>query len=1397
MSEAEAEEQRRRRESRQQTEAARRKVASEESARRAAAEAERRREARENWEREQRLRAFRQRALAELPPPPLDPRPQFRRLVQASAEQPDWADHRYQARKARYAARQRQLRHEQLEPLRQVAAAVGARLLRQLRAARDFWRASPENRASIEDELSFRQEAALRERRMIQVQRSATEDMRFRWRAALQEKRELGRRLQEQAPPELPLETQRLQLRLQLRADEQRLRAAQTREQAAATRRQKLLLQKTQLDQQELSGDTPDQRQKAREQELAAQQSRRREARLQRAGIALRRSARAFAGALPAGARWLQIRLEAPPLPPLLPGADLRGCRLEDLDLRGKDLRGAQFQRASLVGADLRGADLRGADLSEADLTDARLSGANMRDVCLDRAILDQTLMDGVDLTGASFEYVQAQSVRGLDSVTRARIRAQAATHNEDRVTLASAAIVAGTLAAGLLLYLGVQWIRQDEVDPGKLEQAASDAQRTGRTGEASENFAALAAQQELPDQKVNFLLEAASAAEESKDPARTLELLELAMAAAAEGPMEVTVRLRLARAQARAELRTDAEAQYRSLLDRIDLEPTQRAEALVGLAGTLTEGQDAEVTRLQTELLESGATDLERSALALALADGWAAMARPESALAAIQLALDLVISPPERANLQLRQARLMVDAGDSDGALALYQKLMQDGGTPGMDARLGGAELLQRRGKGEESELLLKPLLESDDEDRKAYARIILASVVAARGDESQAVNLLKTVLASSALSPRRMDEARLMLGRLLVRSDPDAAASLAAENPMLHEEMLLGQARALREAGQRSKAREIWVELVDGEKTSEDARTEAQLSLADLQLEEGDPEGALRRFEALLERTTTATLRQRIVLGMADALVRMGRLQEAEVKYEGLIPVAPEDLAMRCRLGLARTAALRGQNDRASRLYLEVAGMDGPWAVEALLSLAELRERGGDHAGAIQALRLARTRPGAEAERRTAVDIALAAILAEQGDPEATKLYGTLLEAPDPGVRTQARLAVGQQLLTEDPALALTRFDEAVSEAPTPELRAEARAGWLRAALATGQATAAVERAQAWLAAESDSQRRGELVLGVVAALHTEGRLEEAASLGERYLVEGGFELAMELSGVYRERGQLDQSIRTLQAAKPTSVEDKVWQGETLLEDLLLASRWTEAESLCEKLGKLPGGQAVARFGKARVLREQGRLEEALSLMGELEDPRVPIEKAAILQALGRDEEAELLFRRMLLASEPESRSAGQVGLGRVLLERGDAAEALKALDQGPVEEAFALSAAQVRGEALLALGKLPEAKAVYAALQGDAEARTVGALGLGNCALAADDPVGARAWFEQAQVSPDRYYQAHALAGLVRTAAEAGDPSKAGELLLRLKKDYEDRADAIAQAEASVE
>ena len=192
----------------------------------------------------------------------------------------------------------------------------------------------------------------------------------------------------------------------------------------------------------------------------------------------------------------------------------------------------------------------------------------------------------------------------------------------------------------------------------------------------------------------------------------------------------------------------------------------------------------------------------------------------------------------------------------------------------------------------------------------------------------------------------------------------------------------------------------------------------------------------------------------------------------------------------------------------------------------------------------------------------------------------------------------------------------------------------------------------------------------------------------------------------------------------------------------------------------------------------------------------MLTDLDDLRVPMERAELLQSLGRDGEAEVLFRRMVLATDAEQRSAGRVGLGRTLLERGDPAGAITVLDGEPVEEGYVLTAAQVRGESLLALNRVAEAQAVYGALDGDAEARVVRALGLGDCALAAENPVEARGYYEQALTNSDRYYQALAMAGLVRTAVETGDPTKAGELLQKMRADYADQEDAIAAARAAI-
>lgn len=59
-------------------------------------------------------------------------------------------------------------------------------------------------------------------------------------------------------------------------------------------------------------------------------------------------------------------------------GANLIGCRLEDVDLRGADLWGANLALCSLRRADLRGARLSCASFAGADLRAARLAGAEL-----------------------------------------------------------------------------------------------------------------------------------------------------------------------------------------------------------------------------------------------------------------------------------------------------------------------------------------------------------------------------------------------------------------------------------------------------------------------------------------------------------------------------------------------------------------------------------------------------------------------------------------------------------------------------------------------------------------------------------------------------------------------------------------------------------------------------------------------------------------------------------------------------------------------------------------------------------------------------------------------------------------------------------------------------------
>ncbi|MSP62005.1 MAG: hypothetical protein EXR72_17070 [Myxococcales bacterium] len=1074
------------------------------------------------------------------------------------------------------------------------------------------------------------------------------------------------------------------------------------------------------------------------------------------------------------------------------PGADLSGRSFDERDLAGVDLRAALLRRSTFVGADLRRADLRDADLTESDFTGARLEGARFDGACLDGAVLDQVLVTGATFAKVRAAGTQLGALRGLSVEGRQALvsgGAQTPTSAEaggGRLALATAVL---TFAVGGGFYAYGQFGPR-ALDAAGLEHAATEARQSGRAGDAAEAFRRLSEQASDVQSRVDYLLEGAISAEDANDRPRTLSLLEEAVAAAEGTPDFPRVLLSRAGAWQRLGLETRAATEFEALLARADISPDQAAASIVGLHQALRDaGQTA--SRVQDAHLLALATDPERCAFALALADAWAAADLPASARSALEAGLASIESPPERAELHLRLARATAEAGELDTALALYAAL--DGSTREEDARLGAAELLERAGRAEEANAMLTPLLAASAVDVRARAHLALATTAERGGQNETALEHVREALALGGVPPSVSDGARILLARL----DPSAVEDLVAENPGLAIQLLLGRAQALRERGERTDARAIWVKVAEDANTTPEARVEATLAIAELQVDDGDMDGAVRRYDellagALVDRDT----RVRVSLGRSQALLRSSRVQEAEAAYIALLAGASSETEAQCRLGLANAKELRGQTAAASELYQSVGRGQGPWALEALLALGRIRETAGDLPGAIEAYRLARGRTGADASRRTAAELALAQALQASGDDAGSAtVYAVLLEAPDVGVRVQARIAVAEAQLAADPTRARELLEAALAEAVAGPERNAARALWVRASVAAGDAAGARARLDAWLATEGDRGSQDSLAAASIRALRTEGQIEAAAEVATRW-ADVGFEAGMEGALSLREAGRLAEAVRVLKALAPQGTDDRRWRDEVYAELLVEADDLDAADEVWARLQRTDPDAAT--LGRARIARMRGEPERALTLLADTRDARAAEERGLALEELERWDEALSAYASMASSSDLERRSAAQVGQARVWLARDDARAALAALAPlSIVDPGYTLTVGQLKGDALLALKRFDEARDVYAALDGDAEARTVGALGLGECALAAGDPRTALSHFGEAlRETSDRYYQADALAGLVRAFAEAGRGDQAAAQFETLQDGYPERLDAIARAQSAL-
>lgn len=187
------------------------------------------------------------------------------------------------------------------------------------------------------------------------------------------------------------------------------------------------------------------------------------------------------------------------------------------------------------------------------------------------------------------------------------------------------------------------------------------------------------------------------------------------------------------------------------------------------------------------------------------------------------------------------------------------------------------------------------------------------------------------------------------------------------------------------------------------------------------------------------------------------------------------------------------------LAGRSDGAMDAYREVARKTGdayrarpfsPWAGEALLLLGRARLRLGDAEAALSALREAAARVGPE--RRGAVDVYLAAALAESGERHlALERVGRALQGPlDESTRADAHLLRGGlQLERGQVESGWWDFDRAAEA--NPDVRVEAGLLRLSAAVEDGDRARATRAVDLLLSYEGGGARLAAVTDGVADA------------------------------------------------------------------------------------------------------------------------------------------------------------------------------------------------------------------------------------------------------------------------------------------------------------------
>jgi len=515
------------------------------------------------------------------------------------------------------------------------------------------------------------------------------------------------------------------------------------------------------------------------------------------------------------------------------------------------------------------------------------------------------------------------------------------------------------------------------------------------------------------------------------------------------------------------------------------------------------------------------------------------------------------------------------------------------------------------------------MKEAMEAPTDDyssASAYAHFLRARLLGLQGEHGKSVEQLRLALASDPGRP----ELVLALAEAQARSGSPAKAEATVrgllERRPDHVPALLFLGRLLYETDRPQRAREV----LDRVRKLAPREQEPYLLLAEMSLESGHPDDAVRTVQALadLNRDTTGLRR----LGMA--LLDRGEPETARALLERTVQIGPGDAEAQGALGEALEAL--GRPVDAEAAYGRALERD-PDSREVLLRAGRLALRSGSE-----------PRARAYLDRLASLDI---------GPEQSLRIALTWLSAgkPAPAIRVLEQARAG----SDDPRLLLAlglvqgkvgRWADAAKSYGQVPIGA---AGWKDAVVQRGLALAragdpaAAERATA----EALKQAPGDVTLeaghaAVLEALGQPGRAEQF--LQARIRVSGSTELVTALSQIFSRTGAHAEAVAVLTEALKAHPRD---------EDLL--------------------------YAMGAVLERSGATQQALARMRELLE--VNPQNAAAMNFIGYTlaehgeqlEEAERMVRRAL-AMHPDS-GAYLDSLGWVQFRRGDVVRAASTLER----------------------------------------------------------------------------------------------------------------------------